>query len=629
MSALPRSRLLIAAAALLAWMLAAHPYWGIWHDGTLYFGQALLNSRVPQLAQDLFFASGSQDGYSIYSAVVAPLYRLLGQAATHITAVLCSWALMAGGVLALLRPLQASGLSNAWGLWGLLAFAVVTPIYGGGWVFGYAEPFLTARTFAEPLLLAALVALARGRTGVTAGLLVAAAALHPLMSLPVVVIAWCFAVQADRRWLWALAALPVALAAAVAGWAPWSGLLRRYDPDWWSMINTATPQVLPTRWTALEAGTVLVDVTVLATVARLRPPDALGRLLRAAVLAAVLLFAAALVLADGLRLVLPTQLQLWRVHWIAHLLAVVLSPWLVARLWQLGGLWPVSACALVLALINIHCLSPHGVAALLLWAGVSAVALRVRDVSALVRWLACGGIGLAIVATSATRLGTLLQLQAWQIPEAGWAGLFLLAASFPAIAMPAFAGLLALQAQGRAGRAAAGLLSAAFLLAVALHWDQRSDLARATETPPGAAHPFQAYIPPDASVYWPGELAPVWGLLERRHDFSPQQGAGMLFHRDNALAFGARRETYRAISEDHARCRAGALMAQDGQVLRDCDMPALHRLADLCAAPQPPGYLVLARPLRLSPLATWQPPPHREPPQTFALYDCRQITTPP
>ena len=517
------SRQLVAQLAIAGLMLAAHPYWGLWHDGTLYFGQVLLHSRVPQLVQDMFFASGSQDRYSVYAHVVKPLYALFGQPATHLGGVLCSWALMAGGVLALLRPLHPQPLAA---LWGVLAFAVTAPIYGGGWVFGYGEQFLTARSFAEPLLLWSLVALIRGHFGLMAALLGAATLFHPLMTLPVLAVIWFYGVQADRRWLWALAVLPGVVAAGAAGIAPWDGLLKRYDPYWWSLIDTVSSQVLPANWSAMDALTVAADLAVLAAVAGLRPRDAFSGLLQATIAAAIAMFGACLLLVDGLHLVLPTQLQLWRVHWVVHLLAVVLTPWLVARLWRLGGFWPASACALVLAALNIHVGSPHGVPAVLLWGAVSAVARWAPAVSRSTCRLVCASIALGVVFTAATRLGTVLQLEDWQFPEAGWGGLFLLAVSFPAIAMPAFATLLGLHERGRAGQVAAWGLAVALLATVAVHWDQRTDLARATEASGTTPAPFAAQLPPDTTVYWPGSLAPVWGAARARQPLRTAAGLG-------------------------------------------------------------------------------------------------------
>ena len=621
----PLRPLWILLLAIAGWMLAAHPYWGVWHDGTLYFGQVLLHTRAPQLAQDLFFASGSQDRYSVYSLVMAPLYGLFGPHATHVLAVLMSWVAMGAGVLALLRSLTPR--PSAWS-WGLLAFAVTSPIYGGGWVFGYGEPFLTARTVAEPLLIWSLVAVLHRRHVRMVALLAAAGAFHPLMTLPMVVVAACHLAQCDRRWLGALAVLPVAAFAGAADIAPWDRLLQRFDAPWWSMIDAVSAYVLPHNWSALDGMAVAIDLTVVGAVARLRPADDFARLLRATMIAAVLLLGACLILAEGLRLVLPTQLQLWRVHWIVHLLAVVLAPWLVARFWSLGGFWPVSACALVLVLLTLHARSPHAAVAIALWLATTVIAWRAGGVSGLTVRIACSCIGIVVVTTAVTHLGNLLALQGWQAPEAGWGGLWLLGAGHPAIALPAFAGLCALQRRGAAGRAVAGISILAFFFTVAWQWDQRTDLARATENS-GADHPFQAHVPRDATVYWPGQLAPVWGMLERTSHFAPQQGSGMLFHRHNALSFGERRETYRGISEDYARCRNGALLARDREALSSCEQPSTPRLQALCATTDHPGFIVLPRPLATPPLATWQLPVHREPPQVFALYACRQLAPQP
>jgi hypothetical protein len=140
-----RLSLLAALLAIATWMLLSHPYEGVRHDGTLYLGQALLHSRVPALSGDIFFVGGSQDRYSIYSHVMVPLYERLGLFATHLAVLMVSWACMLGAVLALLKRFSPKGSLF---LWGALSFAVMSPIYGGTWVFSYGEAFVTARSFA-------------------------------------------------------------------------------------------------------------------------------------------------------------------------------------------------------------------------------------------------------------------------------------------------------------------------------------------------------------------------------------------------------------------------------------------------------------------------------------------------
>lgn len=611
--------------ATVGFALAARPYLGIWHDGSLYFGQVLLHSRAPELARDLFFASGSQDRFSVYAHLIAPLYAVLGESHTHQAGVLASWAGMAAALLALLKHLDGKG---ATALWGLMAFAVMSPMYGGSWAFGYTEQFLTARSIAEPLLLWGLVSLLNGRFKTTAGLLAAATLLHPLMALPVLAITAAYFVQQDRRWLWLLSTMPLALLAGLAGIAPLDGLLKRYDPYWWSLFNTASPQVVLGNWSLLDWSGVALDLVILAWAVRLRPADGLSQFLRAVVGVTLALFAAAVVLVDGLQLVLVTQLQLWRAHWIAHLLAVAMTPWLVAQLWQRGGFWPASACALVLAMLNLHVGGTHALATAGLLLLTSLLAWRVPGISSSTTRLVCAGILLGALILSAARLSDLLQLQSWQQTSGGWGAAALTTLSFPTVALPLFGALAAL-APRRGWRTGAAALGSLALLAVAVAaWDQRSDLARAVDDRPRAPHPFQAHVPPEAAVYWPEQLAAVWGLLERSSHFAPQQGSGMLFNRNNAVAFGARTEQYRSLMQHRASCLAAATLGRDRQALTACDRPSTQDLAALCQSWGAPEAVVLPGrlpPAMFTPLATWQPPAHRNPPQTFSLYACRQF----
>ncbi|MBI3350726.1 MAG: hypothetical protein HY020_26455 [Burkholderiales bacterium] len=602
-------------------MLLSHPYEGLRHDGVLYFGQAQLHSSVPALGHDVFFVAGSQDRYSIYAQLLGPLYGHLGRIATHVGALMLTWALLAGAVFSLLKRLEPVGQLS---LWGLLAFAVMSPIYGGGWVFSYGAPFVTARSFAEPLLVWSLVALLAQRRLVAIALQVLAALFHPLMALPIIATTWCYLVESDRRWLWLLVALPAALLAAVFAIPPWDGLLKTFDPYWWSMVSS-NPYLLMRNWTAVDLSTLVLDLAVLIAVTRLRPPDAWTRLIYAVIATTAAFIGLAALGVDLLHSVLLTQLQLWRAHWIAHLLAVALSPWLLSALWKRDGLWKVSACALGLALLNSHIGTDHGLIALTLWGVSSLAAWRLPRVTRPTVWLACACILLAMVGLSAHQLHGLLHEQAWQAPDASWSDRFIKFAAFPLIAAPCFAAILVL---GRRRRSAwlALVLSALLLMASLMCWDQRSDLARTIDSAARSPHPFASRMPTEATVFWPNELAPVWGLLDRPSHYSQQQGAGVLFNRDTALIFGPRRDIYRSITEDQARCSTGARLARDRKALASCDMPAPKRLTALCDQHDAPDFLVLRGQLPLPPLATWQPPAKRDLPQTYALYACSQLT---
>lgn len=624
MPQLSRTSTLALMIAVLAFMLFAHPYQGVHHDGVLYFGQALLNAGSQGLNQDLFFAGGSQDRYSIYGPLMSTLYGHIGRAATQVGALLASWLLMLGAVWTLLRRLDPT---QATWLWGGLAFAVMSPIYGGCWILSYAETFVTARTFAEPSLLWSLVALLSSRLGLAVALQILAALFHPLLSLPVMAITWCFLCLGDRRWLWLLLAVPAAFVFAAAGVPPWDGLLKTYPPYWGALVETANHLVQLKNWALRDHLIVLQDLVILVAVARLRPADAWTRLLWAAVLMTVALMGLTALGADLLQSVLLTQVQLWRVHLVSHLLAMMLSPWLALRLWRLGGLWPLSVCALVLSLTNTHIGTDHGGPALVLWALTSLVAWRVKSASRMVIGLACTCILLCALALSVEQVHGAVRTLGWQLPTAGWGDYVAKVAAFPLVAFIGFAVLWRVARGGPAGGVVALGLSTVLAVSATWSWDQRTDLARAIDEATDASpHPFLTHVPVNATVYWPAELAAVWGLIERASHYSQPQGAGLLFNRDTALTFGPRKDLYRHINEDRERCKTGALMTRSLADLRRCEVPSPDRLSTLCSQTDAPDFVVLRDKLgALHPLATWAPPAHREPPQSYALYACTQL----
>jgi hypothetical protein len=611
---------LIAVAALT---LLARPYEGLRHDGILYLGQVLINSRVPALSHDTFFVGGSQDRYSIYSHLLAPLYEHVGLMPTHVVVLLTSWLLGLGGVLRLLRRLEPAGMQP---FWGLLAFAVMSASYGGLWIFSYSEPFVTGRSFAEPALLWSLVALLAGRWRTMAALQVLAALFHPLMALPVMAMSWCYLARTDRRWWWLLTGLPLALLASIAGIPPWNGMLKTYDPYWWALVEANNSQVLITQWKLRDQLTIALDMAVLLAVTRLRPIDNITRLIRAVVLITAAFIGLTALCADGLHNVLFTQLQLWRAHWVAHLLAVALAPWLLVRLSQLGGFWPVSASALALAQLDAHFGTGHGLATMCLWALTSLVSWRVRDVSRATVRLACGATLLCILGLSGQNLYSQLHQLGWKSPLTLWGDGFFLLATSPVVAASGFAALLLIAHRSLVGAIISTGLSVALLCVTALHWDQRQDLTRAVESAPTAEHPFSAHIPINATVYWPAQLLPVWALLERISHYAPQQGAGLLFNRDTGLMFGPRKAAYRLIDDERKRCIAGATLSRSQSNWLQCEVPRNDHLTSLCAELDAPDFLVLRNQLAgINALATWQPATHREASQTFYLHSCTQL----
>jgi hypothetical protein len=209
----------------------------------------------------------------------------------------------------------------------------------------------------------------------------------------------------------------------------------------------------------------------------LRPVDAWTRLIRAVAVITTAFVGLTALGTDVWHSVLLTQLQLWRAHWVAHLLAMTLAPWLTVRLWCLGRLWPASACALALALLHGHFGLDHGIASLSLWALLSLAAWRVHEPSRAIVWLACGSTLLCLLGMSAWQLWDYLGQLAWISPETVWSGAFGKVSANPVVAAGGFAALMYIAARGRPGALAALGLSALLLfgaLTSPARWSHRT-----------------------------------------------------------------------------------------------------------------------------------------------------------
>jgi len=613
-----RSPFLPLVVFALALLLLGHGYEGIRHDGTLYFGQLLLRQGVHELALDPFFLGGSQDSYSLFSLLLSPLVAGLASAWAMPLLILACLVTTALAAVVVLQKVAGHALLAAFGL---VAVMSASPIYGGMHLFSYSEPFLTARTLAEPLVLCSLVPLASGRLLPGLMLQLAGAAFHPLMALPALVVTGLLAIARNRRWLWLLLLPALALATAAVGDVPWDRwLLRTYDPYWWALVSQANVQVVLGNWTPSDWLTAATDAAVVAAVAaRLKEPQP-RQLLWALLIAAAGLMALAGVATDGLHWVLPTQLQLWRVLWLVHLLSLGLAPWLVWRLWTAEGVSRLAAALVVVALVCSHAASAYGTPVLAGWLLCEWGARRRWILSAGLVHFGVAACALCVLGLSAGNLNLELERLHWHPPPSPIAGIVARVLIEPAISLPLAALVVALSRRGAFASALAAIGSMALLTFAMLTWDQRDALALAIESPP-AERPFQALIPAGDTVFWPDHLPATWGLLQRVSHYERQQGAGMLFNRATAEIIGPRREAYRRIRQDKERCEVGVWMnLGSARDLTACQTPAYQRLQELCSGLERPDFMIFETPSAPSPLATWGVGN-----QLFHLYRCSQF----
>lgn len=304
--------LLLTGVAL--W-LVAYPFRGIWHDGRFYTLMALRRLDPGAYAADPWFRFGSQDDYSIFSTLYAPLIdwlgladaamamSLLGAVAFVIAAYGFAHAFLAGRLAALLYLLLASVPLS------------YLPSQAG--VLTVTESIVTSRTLAVALSLGAMAAAAHRRWKAAIGAATLAMALHPLMAIG----ALGAALMAMLRWKVIISmAVAVGLsvfAATVLEWPP----LMRMDEFWFRLVDqTSIIVVFPDR---KHDPTMLGYIATVLVVGMLHGSVPLRRWYLAALVVGGLGYGASLFAGTVHPVTILLQTQPWRGIWVALVFAVV------------------------------------------------------------------------------------------------------------------------------------------------------------------------------------------------------------------------------------------------------------------------------------------------------------------
>ena len=547
--------LLIATA-----MLLSHPFTGVRHDGILYAGEALARLIPGQFHDDLYFHYGSQGRFTLLPAAYAWLIGAFGLGNGTIVGMLMAFALYLSATAYLVAWLAPERLRVAC----ILAVVLGWTIYGGIRVFAYSEAFLTARSFAEPMVLFGLGALFRRRY-IAAGLLLAVATgIHPLIAAGGLLVSWIFLVREDRRWIVVAVAGVVAVAiCGLLGVGPFDDVFARYDDEWYELVQDANVQAFVSHWSVQDFGVIVFDLAVLWFVARVVDE---GRLRDFAIAVAVAAIGATLVsfiAVDLLRNPFLGKLQIWRALWIMQWSAMATLPLVLWTLWNRG-----EAGRLVALFLAIGWMAPFSIAPGLL--GVLAVACdALKKRITLTRTTTRIVMAVAVITAltiviqhgvRAVRIGTMLEQPVRQIVGQALAVNILLFAV-------AFAAYRLLPKLGRAGPVVALLVFCSALLM----WDQRGDWTRKLESYSLGTGIWPGTIEPGAKVYWYRDLIAPWVLLGHANYYTQQQGSGAVFSRALIVELEKRRKVAAILDFQEQICR---LMNNLNEKARSCEPDA-------------------------------------------------------
>ena len=527
-----------------ALFLLAHSYTGVRHDGTLYAGEALARLAPGDLNADLYFLYGSQGRFTVLPLLYARLIDWFGFGTGSMVGLLFAGALY----LAASAYLVAALVPRHWRTVSLLAVVLGWSIYGGTRTFSYAEPFLTARSYAEPAVLLGLGLLLRGRFIGALLALVAALLVHPLIAVGGFLVAWLYLVQRDRRWSLLLPLGACALAAL--GWmqvGPFADLFSRYDDDWLTRLRELNPQAFVAGWSPLDFGILVYNVCLLGLAWHRTTSIDLRRFLLAAAIAGL---GATLVSAVTVDLALNPffgKLQIWRAEWVMQWVAVVSLPFLAKQLWDLDRHGRIAA-----ALLVIGWLAPYSVAPA--WLGLFAVVVvvlrgRFTVSTSLVR------IVVGLTALIALILFVKVEMRAVSLGMTmGLTGPRMYAQMLTSPILLASLGLAFLYWHARR-TALTAMVAVLGLVGAFTLWDQRADWTKTLEAHRVGDFIWTDQIEPRAKVFWYGDLFAPWILLGHGNYYTSQQGSGAVFSREMVMELGRRNEATSALQFQEQLCR--------------------------------------------------------------------------
>ena len=546
-------------------MALSHPYSGIRHDGILYLGDALARIVPGGFDQDLYFLFGSQGRYTVLPRVYAALIAAFGIGTGTIVALISAGV----GYLFATWYLVSAFTPERMRFYCVLSVVLGWSIYGGYRIFSFGEPFLTARSFAEPAVLFGLGLFYRGKPVASLLMLLIGAIFHPLIAVGAFIVVWFDRLQQNPKWLYIL---PVGgLTLAVLGWwgvGPFADTFLSYDATWLALARESNPQAFVFDWSLRDYGVVVYESILLILAVTLVADRREARFIRSCLFAGLAATFTSLLIVDVAHSTFFGKLQLWRALWITQWIAMATLPLTIKGLWKLGEHGRVASFFLIIGWMSSFSLAPAAVGVIAF--GIYRYRARIVISNTITRIVA-GVTALVALTLVVQHLFLVFSLASVvERPFADQIGQAL------ALNVTLFVLIGVLWHARRQLKRVSPVLFGALVVASMLLWDQRTAWTRTIESTSVGEHIWPGLIEQNAKVYWYRELIAPWILLGHANYYTPQQGSGAVFSRDMVVELERRRKITELLEFQEQLCRVvnslnekAASCEPDALVVRD------------------------------------------------------------
>ena len=558
------------------------PYTGVIHDARLYAVQVMNRVDPGAYSDDLFFRYGSQDQFSAFSLVTAPLVKTLGIEWAFAIIFLVSSAASLYVVCRLILRLVPDPLAA------VIACAIVAAIrsnFGGFQIFAVFESFCTPRLLAVACSLFAIERTLAGRWATAVGALAVGFAVHPLMTFGAMlwIVGWGITSRPIPRWGWFVAGIGLLLGIGfLASPSIATRFLGSYDPEWDQWVRDANAYNFVSEWPVAEWAR-LGGIAVVLLLVAWQMPD----LRRVALLTLGLGIVAVLGtgVAEQLPYALPIQGQPYRALWLVYLLPIPLGCSLAAHWGASVRPWTRSAAVVLVGWLSVVAELPAVWLTMLLFAGLLAWMLRSHSPALGVM------IGFALAWTLNTGMQWHAEYQEWHRVRtfdlmSKW--LLIVAPTIPLFPWLATFGLI-----GGAAKypARLGILAVTIWAGVAWVFGPGADSAWLAQYDPNI--PSRNYVrdyldthrrSPHPCIYWCG--APIdwaWIDLQSTSFFHLHQLSGTIFNRGTA-AEGQRR--WEIVQRFETADDRAAMKRMPRSTQSSPSLPTFADLVNICREPQ-------------------------------------------
>jgi hypothetical protein len=611
--------LALVVSLVLLWSLTHH-YLGLGGDARLYAVQALAREH-PNLLNDLYLKDTSQDSYTLFSDFYERCIRLIGLKYAALTlAVAFKIAFYAAAFVLVRRLFDGTRAYLA-----VAILMVASSAYGAFGVFHYAEDWLTARSAAEALVVAALASSVCGHRIWALLLVCGAILLHPLMALPGLLWLICLWLPFRLSVLGALGGIVLVLGVAlIAAFEPSMPHPLVVDPAWLEVVRERSQFLFLKLWRvndwSLNARPFL---TLSLSVLAIADPRA-QRICSTAMLVGAAGVAVALIgsLIGPVSILL--QGQAWRWVWATTFASVLLLVPTLQALWRGGsaGRWCVFLviCGWTFSTIaGTTCL----MFAWILWS----IRRRFNDPWA----VRVRGAGILLSMLMVAWTGRSAWTAAWMRPDGIDGSTWSRVTSVPGMPLLSFAIIGAVACWVRATRSPVVLsLMTVGLVAACLESVPR---ALADGESAGSVAKFNEYadwrraIPLEANVLVvpsPNSAAFAWFTLERPSYLTVDQSSGVVFSRATAVEVRRRSQVLLPLMDPDWRLLSNMAQVRSGARGNPSSVRPLtrERLSSVCGDLQL-NFVIAAQNVGFGPLRHALPGGRED----WYLYDCRIVNS--